>query len=180
MCNAKDEKIEAFLHRASTLSKQEYAVELLRLKDGVIYLPETSNFQPKSVGMRLKVHSHVWVGDEVELTDDMKIQAFAFIPNGVKFGAGVFVGPRVTFTNDRNPPHNEFLRTIVGEHVAIGAGAVILPGVSIGKHALIGAGAVVTKDVPENSVVVGNPARIIQRRKAEIPAMHAIRPFERA
>ncbi len=129
---------------------------------GRIYYPETSNFRPKKVGKNVVVHSHVWVGDDVEIADDMKIQAFAFIPNGVSFERGVFLGPRVTFTNDRNPPYDEFLKTQVKEYAAIGAGAVILCGITIGRRSLVGAGAVVTKDVPDYVVVAGNPARIIR------------------
>lgn len=153
--------------------RQERAVaQLLRL-GGKIYHPELSNFAPKSVGKRVTVHSHVWVGDDVELADDMKVQAFVFIPNGVTFERGIFLGPRVCFTNDMNPPHDEFLRTHVREYAAIGAGAVILPGVTIGKHSLIGAGSVVTKDVPDYAVVVGNPARVIRTKvQAESEAAH--------
>lgn len=163
MCLGEDYGTVEHQSRAYERTPQERAVSLLRLKEGTIYLPETSNFQPKNVGMRVKVHSHVWVGDEVELADDMKIQAFVFVPNGVKFERGVFLGPRVTFTNDHTPPHGNFRATLVREGAAIGAGAVILPGVTIGRKALVGAGAVVTKDVPDGAVVVGNPARVVQK-----------------
>lgn len=57
------------------------------------------------------------------------------------------------------------LRTVIGKHVVIFAGAIVLPGVTIGDGAVIGAGAVVTKDVPPWAVVVGNPARVIQYRR---------------
>ena len=142
-------------------TQAEAVAELLK-QGGRIYFPELSNFRPKSVGKNVVVHSHVWVGDDVELADGMKIQAFVFIPNGVNFERGVFLGPRVCFTNDLNPPHNEFLKTHVREYAAIGAGAIILPGITIGRHSLIGAGAVITKDVPDFAVVVGNPGRIIR------------------
>lgn len=146
---------------------QDEAVgQLLRL-GGKIYFPHLSNFRPKSVGKNVIVHSNVWIGDDVELADDMKVQAFAFIPNGVTFERGVFIGPRVCFTNDRNPPYDEFLRTHVREYAAIGAGAVILPGITIGRRSLVGAGSVVTKDVPDYAVVAGNPARVIRSNKVE-------------
>lgn len=141
--------------------RQKWAVAEVRKKGGRIYRPETSNFLPRNVGREVTVHSHVWVGNEVVLAHLMKIQAFAFIPNGVEFEDGVFVGPRVTFTNDKHPPHDSFGRTLVKEGAALGAGAVVLCGVTIGAHAVVGAGAVVTKDVPAGATVVGNPARQI-------------------
>lgn len=146
-----------------------WAVEELHRKGGTIYFPETSNFRPKAVGRDVVVHSHVWVGDKVELADNMKIQAFCFIPNGVTFERGVFLGPRVTFTNDYNPPYDVFKETLIKEYAAIGAGAVIVCGVTIGRRSLVGAGAVVIKDVPDYAVVVGNPARIIRHTKADDP-----------
>lgn len=115
------------------------------------------------IGDRCTVHSHVWIGNNVMIGDSCRIQAFAFIPDGVTIGNHVFIGPRVTFTNDLYPPSREWLETVVEDWASIGAGAVILPGVKIGAHAMVGAGAVVTKDVPPSAVVVGNPARVIKR-----------------
>lgn len=149
---------------------KELAVGLLLHQGGKIYHPEYSNFQPRSVGKNIVVHSNVWVGDEVDLADNMKIQAFCFIPNGVEFEEGVFLGPRVTFTNDMEPPMNRFLKTRVGQGAAIGAGAVIVCGVTIGRYALIGAGSVVTKDVPDGEVWVGNPAKMLRPQRLQILA----------
>jgi acetyltransferase-like isoleucine patch superfamily enzyme len=93
----------------------------------------------------------------------VRIQHGAFLPNRARIGDRVFIGPNATFTDDRYPevnnPRYKAEPPIVEDDVAIGAGAVILPGVRIGRGALIGAGAVVTKDVPPSAVVVGNPAR---------------------
>jgi dTDP-4-dehydrorhamnose 3,5-epimerase-like enzyme len=76
----------------------------------------------------------------------------------------VFIGPNVTFTNDRCPRSKQypekFLETTVKKGASIGANATILPGLTIGKNALVGAGAVVTRSVPQNAIVVGNPAYI--------------------
>jgi UDP-2-acetamido-3-amino-2,3-dideoxy-glucuronate N-acetyltransferase len=126
-----------------------------------IWHPELSTLLNCVVGERCTIHSHVWIGDNVVIGDDCKVQAFAFIPDGVVIGNGVFVGPRVTFTNDRYPPASkaDWLGTTVEDGVVIGAGAVILPGVRIGARAFVGAGAVVTKDVPNGALVYGNPAR---------------------
>ena len=76
----------------------------------------------------------------------------------------MFIGPCVTFTNDKKPRSKHypesFAKTVVEKGASIGANATILPGDRIGANALIGAGAVVTKDVPENAIMVGNPAKI--------------------
>jgi UDP-2-acetamido-3-amino-2,3-dideoxy-glucuronate N-acetyltransferase len=75
----------------------------------------------------------------------------------------VFIGPNVTFSNDKYPrlKHHdvEFTQTFVKKGASIGGNATILPGITIGANAMVGAGSVVTKDVPENSVVKGNPAK---------------------
>src|SRR5207244_3549237 len=85
---------------------------------------------------------------------------------------GVFVGPGVIFTNDRQPrsprlPEAAFkyegdgwrVETVVGRGATIGAGSIILPGASVGPFAFVGAGSVVTSDVPSYALVTGNPAR---------------------
>lgn len=139
---------------------QELIVELVRRKGGTVYFPQHSNIGTSDIGIGCTLHSHIWIGDEVSIGDYVKIQAFTFIPNGVTIGDYVFIGPRVTFTNDKKPPSNEVGRIIVEEGVSIGAGAIILPNVILGKGCRVGAGSVVTKSVPAGALVYGNPARI--------------------
>lgn len=78
----------------------------------------------------------------------------------------VFVGLGVTFTNDIYPRSKEHLdvfpQKIINQGASIGANATILAGITVGKSAMIGAGSVVVKDVPENAVVAGNPAKILR------------------
>lgn len=119
-----------------------------------------SNIGNCTIGKDCTIHSHVWIGDRVNIGDRCRIQAFCFIPTGVRIDNDVFLGPRVTFTNDKHPPSNEWLITIIEDGVSIGAGAIILPGITIGVNAKIGAGSVVTKDVPKGAIVYGNPARV--------------------
>ena len=89
------------------------------------------------------------------------IQSYVFIPKGVIIGDNVFIGPRVTFTNDWWPPSygKHWKETKVKEGAIIGAGATILPGANIGRGAFIGAGAVVTEPVGKGDIVIGNPAK---------------------
>jgi acetyltransferase-like isoleucine patch superfamily enzyme len=97
------------------------------------------------------------------------------IKNGVQLWSGIvveddaFIGPNVTFCNDRYPASGnrafDLLATRVEMGASIGAGATILPGIRIGKAAMVGAGAVVTHDVEDGDVVVGNPARSIGKRR---------------
>ena len=87
------------------------------------------------------------------------IQSFVFIPSCVTIEDDVFIGPRVTFLNDKYPPSGNLERTLVKKGAVIGGGAVILPGIIIERKAMIGAGAVVTKDVEDFTLVYGVPAK---------------------
>ena len=116
------------------------------------------------IGSNCNICAHTLIENDVVIGDNVTVKSGVFIWDGISVQDNVFIGPNVTFTNDKHPRSKqypeEFLRTIVGEAASIGANATILPGISIGKKAMIGAGAVVTKDVPENAIVVGNPAII--------------------
>lgn len=119
------------------------------------------------VGTRTRVCSHVYIDAGVRIGSGCKIKNGAMLYEGVVLEDNVFIGPNVTFTNDPYPRadgHGPMPRpeTRVCRGATIGAGAVILPGVSIGFNAMVGAGAVVTKDVPSGATVVGNPAREIE------------------
>lgn len=135
-------------------------------KNTKVWHEEHSNIHPQSkIGANCRIHSHVWIGQNVAIGDNCKVQAFTFIPDGVTIEDNVFIGPRATFTNDKNPPSHgkAWTPTLVKSGAVIGAGAVILPGLTIGENAVIGAGAVVTKSVAAHDVVVGNPARSIKK-----------------
>jgi acetyltransferase-like isoleucine patch superfamily enzyme len=124
------------------------------------------------VGRRCNVGGHCFVEAGAVLGDDVTVKNGTSVWDGVTLGDGVFVGPAVVFTNDRRPRSRRLaaaaaryadggwlVPTRVDRGASLGAGAVILAGVTIGAYALVGAGAVVTRDVPAHAVVVGNPAR---------------------
>jgi len=116
-------------------------------------------------GCRIAAYTEIQRG--VTIGDRCKVEAFAFIPSGVTIEDEVFVGPHVVFTNDRIPKavgEWETVPTLVKKGASIGANATVICGVTIGRNALVGAGAVVTKDVADNAVVVGCPARLIGSR----------------
>jgi acetyltransferase-like isoleucine patch superfamily enzyme len=114
-----------------------------------------------NIGENVFIENYVLIGDKVTIKNGVQIW------DGIHIEDDVFIGPNVTFTNDRYPFSNnrnyKLEETLVKKGASIGANATILPGLEIGYNSLIGAGAVVTKNVPDNSVAVGNPARIIKR-----------------
>jgi len=125
----------------------------------VVVLPQAKIGQDCNICAQVFIENDVVVGDRVTIKSGVQLW------DGLRIADDVFIGPNVTFTNDKFPrskAHPEkFPVTTVSKGASIGGGAVILPGLTIGEHAMVGAGAVVTHDVPPHAVVVGNPARII-------------------
>jgi acetyltransferase-like isoleucine patch superfamily enzyme len=120
-----------------------------------VYHPEKSVILDCTIGEACTIHAPVWIGNGVVIGDSTRVQAFAFIPQGVTIGSGCFIGPGVTFTNDRHPPSLDWEETTVETGVSIGANSTILPGVTIGAGAVIGAGSLITHDVAPGATVYG-------------------------
>lgn len=117
------------------------------------------------VGKGCNICSHCFIENDVILGDCVTVKSGVQLWDGLRVEDNVFIGPNASFANDRFPRSQNrpqrFLVTTIREGASIGAGAVILPGVTIGARAMVGAGAVVTRSVPPNAIVVGNPAKIV-------------------
>jgi acetyltransferase-like isoleucine patch superfamily enzyme len=123
------------------------------------------------IGQSCNIGKGVYIDVHVHIGSNVKIQNHTSVFEGVTLEDGVFVGPHVCFTNDLLPraitPDGrlksaddwEITPTLVKYGASIGAGAVILCGITIGEFALVGAGSMVTRDVPAHALVFGNPAR---------------------
>lgn len=125
------------------------------------------------IGADCNVCSHCFIENDVVIGDRVTIKNGVQLWDGLRIADDVFIGPNVTFNNDKFPRskrhETEILRTEVESGSSIGANATILPGLKIGRNAMVGAGAVVTRSVPPNAIVVGNPARIVGYAQARGP-----------
>jgi acetyltransferase-like isoleucine patch superfamily enzyme len=117
-----------------------------------------------TIGRDCNINSHCFIENDVVLGDGVTVKCGVYLWDGCRIGHRVFIGPNVTFTNDKRPRSkvypDAFLPTVVMDGASIGGGAVILPGLTIGRGAMIGAGAIVTRDVPDHAVVYGDAARV--------------------
>jgi acetyltransferase-like isoleucine patch superfamily enzyme len=124
------------------------------------------------VGDNTKIGAFVEIQKNAKVGKNCKISSHTFVCEGVTIEDHVFVGHGVTFINDAYPratnPNGELQSekdwkvqpTLVKKGASIGSGATILSNLVIGENALVGAGSVVTRDVPDNAIVAGNPARL--------------------
>lgn len=124
------------------------------------------NLYDCEIGAKTKIGAFVEIQKGVKIGKNCKISSHSFICEGVTVDDDVFIGHNVTFTNDKYPHVKgrwEMQKTIVEKKASIGSGSTILCGITIGENSLIGAGSVVTKNVPSNTLVVGNPAKILRK-----------------
>jgi len=145
----------------------------VRLGRGV-KLSKFINLYGCEIGDHTKIGAFVEIQKNAKVGSNCKISSHTFICEGVTIEDNAFVGHSVTFINDAYPrattPYGQLQsekdwkveRTIVRRGASIGSGATILSKVVIGENAIVGAGSVVTKDVPPDTVVVGNPARVLR------------------
>lgn len=127
------------------------------------------------IGDYSKIGTFVEIQKGAVIGKHCKISSHTFICEGVTIEDNVFIGHNVTFINDRYPrstnPDGQLqteadwvcVPTLIKKGASIGSSATLLCGITVGENAIVGAGSVVTKDVPPNTVVAGNPARIMKK-----------------
>jgi acetyltransferase-like isoleucine patch superfamily enzyme len=138
-----------------------------------VRLAKFINLYGCEIGDETKIGAFVEVQKNASIGCRCKISSHTFICEGVTIEDNVFVGHGVVFINDSYPRATaggelqtqadwKVEKTVVKKGASIGSGATILSKVTIGENAIVGAGSVVTKDVPANSIVAGNPARVLR------------------
>jgi len=139
-----------------------------------VKLSKFINLYGCEIGDETKIGAFVEIQKNATVGRRCKISSHTFVCEGVTIEDNVFVGHGVTFVNDSYPRatagdgglqtegdwHVE--KTLVKKGASIGSGATILANISIGENAIVGAGAVVTKNVPANTIVAGNPAKVLR------------------
>ena len=127
------------------------------------------------IGDNTKIGTFVEIQKGAVIGKNCKISSHTFICEGVTIENNVFIGHNVTFINDLYPKAAredgklqtekdwDCVQTLVKKGASIGSSATLLCGITVGENATVGAGSVVTKDVPPNTIVAGNPARILRK-----------------
>ena len=119
------------------------------------------------IGENVNICSHCFIENDVKIGNNVTIKCGVQVWDGIELEDNVMIGSNVTFTNDLFPraknPDWKLLRTKVCKGATVGAGSVILPGITIGERAFIAAGSVVTKDVPAGELWMGSPAKFYKK-----------------
>jgi UDP-2-acetamido-3-amino-2,3-dideoxy-glucuronate N-acetyltransferase len=114
------------------------------------------------IGNNCNINAYCFIENDVIIGNNVTIKCGVFLWDGITIEDNVQIGPGVAFTNDLYPRAKKkfsITKTVIRKGASVGANATIIGGITINVYALIGAGSVVTKNVPNNTLWVGNPAR---------------------
>lgn len=146
-----------------------------------VKLSKFINLYGCQIGDQTKIGAFVEIQKNATVGSNCKVSSHTFICEGVTIEDDVFIGHGVTFINDIYPRATtsggnlqteadwKVEKTVIKKGASIGSGATILARVTVGENAIVGAGTVVTKDIPANTIVAGNPARVLRRVPSGAP-----------
>lgn len=140
-------------------------IQNVKLGQNVIIMPFV-NLYGCNIDDNSFVGPFVEIQEGVTIGKNVRIESHSFICTGVIIKDNVFIGHGVMFVNDLYPPRYDkkyWKKTVIGERSSVGNNATVLP-VKIGSDVIIGAGSVVTKDIADQIIVAGNPAKILRKR----------------
>lgn len=149
-------------------------VDTKRIGAGTRVWAYTHIMEGSAIGANCNIGDHCFIENGSSIGDNTIIKNGNMLWEGITIEDGVFIGPHVFFTNDLYPrsrvlqqarnrykrKQNWLVPTLVKQGASLGAGAVILAGITVGEYSMIGAGAVVAKNVPSYAIMTGNPSRI--------------------
>ena len=126
--------------------------------------------QDAVIGSNCNINCHVFIENNVKIGNFVTIKSGVYIWDGVEIEDNVFIGPNVTFTNDKYPQSKKypdyFQKILIKKGASIGASSTILGDITFGENSLIGAGSLVTKNIPDNELWIGAPAKFVRKLKA--------------
>ena len=148
--------MSVYIHPSSDVQSSDIG-EGTRVWQYVVILPGAK------IGKNCNICSHCFIENDVVIGDNVTVKPMVAICDGVTIEDGAFIGPHVSFTNDRHPKSGnrgfKLERTTVRKGASIGAGSMVMAGITVGEGAMAAAGSVVTRDVRPGVMVFGCPAR---------------------
>ena len=166
---------QTFIHPLADVQSTKIGVNT-HIWQFVVVLPDAN------IGRECNIFSHCIVENDVVIGDGVTVQSGVHLSDGLRVGDDVFIGTNASFANNlfhlgREAPGTLIL-TKLDAGTRIGAGATILPGITIGRNAIVSAGSVVTRSIPPNAIVEGNPAKIIGYANAGISNVNGALPID--